>query len=289
MAPRPSRKEGKQKGATFTITEGATHAWHRLSECACSMICITPAPDQALTPGNLARGSQRRMSEEVEKEGRTRSVLFPLMTLSLLAILLQPVYVAENDEAPGTETLQKPLTFSLFLGDFEADDNPGRLQQEGSGYGWGLTGGYFLNQHLSVEGEFLFFRREYQLVSDSVLPGTANNNQRYLTLSLSALAKASHRFGRWRPFVGVGAGYYDTDLFVTDPESGLFTTDGAPASVNSIGYQFSLGVSVLVRKSLQLEAGWKTIVVDEDFGAHSNGKVDLGGNLIYLAVRGGGY
>jgi opacity protein-like surface antigen len=140
-----------------------------------------------------------------------------------------------------------------------------------------------------VEGEFLFFRREYQLVSDSVLPGTANNNQRYLTLSLSALAKASHRFGRWRPFVGVGAGYYDTDLFVTDPESGLFTTDGAPASVNSIGYEFSLGVSVLVRKSLQLEAGWKTIVLEGDFGTHSNGKVDLGGNLIYLAIRGGGY
>jgi opacity protein-like surface antigen len=218
-----------------------------------------------------------------------RSVLFPLLTLSLLAIFSQPLCAAENDQVAGAETQKKPPTVSLFLGDFDADDNPGQLQREGSGYGWGLTAGYFFNQHLSVEGEFLFFRREYQLVSDSVLPGTASNNQRYLTLGLSALAKASHRFGRWRPFVGVGAGYYDTDLFVTDPESGLFTTDGAPASVNSIGYQVSLGVSAFVRKNLQLEAGWKTILLDGDFGAHSNGKVDLGGNLIYLAVRAGGF
>jgi len=259
------------------------------SERAWGMISITLALDQALKPGNLARGSTRRVGEEIETEGRMRSVLFLLLTPLLLTILPQSLCAAENDEAAGRETQHKPLTGSLFLADFDADDNPGQLQRESSGYGWGLTAGYFFNQHISVEGEFLFFRREFQLVSDSVLPGTANNTQRYLTISLSALAKASHRFGRWRPFLGVGAGYYDTEPYVSDTESGLFTTDGAPASVNSIGYQFSFGVSFFINKRLQLEAGWKTIVLDGDFGAHSNGKVDLGGNLIYLAVRGGGY
>ena len=191
-----------------------------------------------------------------------RSVLFLLLVLSLLAGLPRAVCAAEDDAAAGTGNQYKPLTGSVFLADFNADDNPGQLQREGGGYGWGLTAGYFFSRHISVEGEFLFLRREYELVSDSVLPGTADNNQRYLTVSLSALAKASHRFGRWRPFVAVGAGYFETEPYVSDPDSGLFTTDGAPASVGSTGYQFSLGVSLKVSKSSQLEAGWKTIVLD---------------------------
>ena len=58
--------------------------------------------------------------------------------------------------------------------------NPGRLVREGGGYGWGLTGGYFFNPHFALEGEFMWFRRDYVRVSDTVLPGTADDRQRYL-------------------------------------------------------------------------------------------------------------
>ena len=126
-------------------------------------------------------------------------------------------------------------------------------------------------------------------MSDTVLPGTADNDQRYLTLSLSALAKASHRFGRWRPFVGVGAGYFHTQPFVTHPEDGGFTDSGAPSSRRSIGYQVVVGVTARVRKRFHLELGWKQIFLDEDFGVYSNGDIDLGGGMIYIGVREGGF
>jgi opacity protein-like surface antigen len=176
----------------------------------------------------------------------------------------------------------------LFLGGFRAEDNSGQLRREGDAYGWGLSGGYFVHRYLSLEGEFLWFRRDYERVSDTVIPGTADNRQRYLTIGVSALAKASRRFNRWRPFFGVGAGYFSTEPYVTQPGSGLFDTLGAPSSANSVGYQITAGVTAKVRKRFHLEAGWKTIFLNEDFGIYSNGEVDLGGHMVYLAARGGG-
>ena len=219
-----------------------------------------------------------------------RLSLVSIVALSLVSVLPLNVLSKEpNKEGGEPEVRPHPVYFSLFLGDFRADDNPGRLVREGGGYGWGLTGGYFLNPNFALEGEFMWFRRDYMRVSDTVLPGTADNRQRYLTLSLSALAKASHRFGRWRPFLGVGAGYFDTEPYVTHPQSGGFDTMGAPSSEGSLGYQVVAGVAVRVRKRFHLEAGWKNIFLDEDFGTYSNGEVDLGGSMIYIAARGGGF
>jgi len=213
-----------------------------------------------------------------------------IVALTLVSVLpLNVLAEVPNEEAGEPEARPRPLYFSLFLGDFRADDNPGQLVRDGDGYGWGLTGGYFFNRHFALEGEFMWFRRDYVRVSDTVLPGTADNRQRYLTLSLSVLAKASHRFGRWRPFLGVGAGYFDTEPYVTHPEIGLFDTTGAPSSENSLGYQVVVGVTARVSKRFHLEAGWKNIFLDENFGTYSNGEVDLGGSMIYIAAREGGF
>jgi opacity protein-like surface antigen len=226
-------------------------------------------------------------SHKLGKEGPVRSVA-SVLVFAFLVALPQLALAADPDEDAEKEVRRSPFFFSLLLGDFNADDSPGQLRGGGDGYGWGLTAGYFFNRYFSVEGEFQFLRRDCERVSESVIPGTADNDQRYLTLGLSALAKGSRRFGRWRPFAGVGAGYFDTELWVTDPESGKFTRDGAPSSEGAIGYQIVLGVGVTIRKQFQLEAGWKTIVLDGDFGPYTNGNVDLGGGLIYIAARGGG-
>jgi opacity protein-like surface antigen len=218
--------------------------------------------------------------------------VLPTSIVALVLLSVQPLNVLAvepGEHAEDPEIQSRPLYFSVFLGDLQADDNAGQLEQEGDGYGWGLNGGYFVNGHFSLEGEFLWFRREYERASDTVLPDTADNDQRYLTLGLSALAKASHRFGRWRPFVGVGVGYFDTEPYVTDPDGGGFTTSGAPSSNSSIGYQVVVGVAARVRKRFYLEVGWKNILLDSDFGMHSNGEVDLGGSMIYVAARGGGF
>ena len=134
----------------------------------------------------------------------------------------------------------------------------------------------------------MFLRSEYERVSDTVLPGTANNNQRMLTLGLSVLARAQHRMGRWRPFAAAGAGIFSIEPFITDPESGLFTTEGAPSSESSTGYQLVAGIGTRVRNRWYFEVGWKKLILQEDFGLYSNGEVDLGGSLLYISFRGGG-
>lgn len=220
-----------------------------------------------------------------------RLPLVSIVALALVAALPLNALAEEpdegNDEAP--EGAPRPLYAALFLADFQAEGSPGRLARDGSGYGWGLTGGYFLNPHFALEVEFLWFRGDYVRVSDTVLPGTADNRQRYLTTSLSALAKVGHRFGRWRPFLGAGIGYFDTEPYVTHPESGGFDTTGAPSSKGSLGYQVVVGVSARFREHVHLDVGWKNVFLDEDFGTHSNGGVDLGGSMIYIAARGGGW
>jgi hypothetical protein len=70
------------------------------------------------------------------------------------------------------------------------------------------------------------------------------------------------RFSRWKPFLGVGAGYFDTEPYVTHPESGGFDTTCAPSSEGSLGYQVVVGVAARVRKRFHLEAGWKNIFLN---------------------------
>lgn len=206
----------------------------------------------------------------------------------LVSILPHDALAADPVDLEDQTARSSPLHVTAFIGGFSADDNSGQLRREGSGYGWGLTAGYSFNTHIALEGEFLWFRREYERVSDTVIPGTADNDQRILTLGVSALAKVGHSFGRWRPFIGVGAGVFDTEPFVTDPESGKFTTNGAPSSESSVGYQFEVGVAAKLRNRFHVELGWKTLLLEEDFGIYSNGEADLGGSLFYIAARGGG-
>lgn len=212
--------------------------------------------------------------------------------LLLLSTLLCPLplnaHAADSDEPTDQPPAKSPLTFSLFAGDFSGDNNPGALRRNSGGYGYGLTVGWAIVKHVSLEGEFIWFRREYERISDTVIPDTANNDQRMLTLGLSALARVEHRIGKWRPFVAAGAGYFDTELWVTDPDSGLFTRDGAPSSASSVGYHLAAGIGFRIHDRWDLEIGWKQLILQEDFAQFSNGEVDLGGGLLYISARGGG-
>jgi opacity protein-like surface antigen len=212
--------------------------------------------------------------------------------IALIGLLPFAIH-AQNHAAgkPDSQPERKPddsFYFSFFGGGFNATEGQDRLRQEGGAYGWGLTAGYFVKDQLSFEGEFLWFRRDYERVSDTVIPGTANNDVRVLTLGLALNAKVSHRFSRWRPFGGGGVVYYDTELLTTHQESGLFTDAGQPSSERSAGFQVFAGVSAHVRKRFYLELGWGRVFLEEDFGPYSNGNADLGGDWFFLAFRGGG-
>jgi len=198
---------------------------------------------------------------------------------------------AAEDSSAGDapQTRARPLYVTLFAGDFNADPDRSRLAPSGGGYGWGLGGGYFLNPYLSLDGEFLWFRRDYRRVSDTVRPGTANNDVRVLSLGLLASVRVGRSFSRWRPFVSGGVGWFDTELFTTDPDSGLFTDAGDPAAESSTGYQLSAGVSCRLRHRSRLELGWRRLFLEADFGPYSNGSTELGGDFLYLALRGGGF
>lgn len=217
-------------------------------------------------------------------------VSFAAAALALLLCVPAPPASAAEDASPADAAQDRahPLYATLFFGDFKADPDRSRLAPSGGGYGWGLGGGYHLNRYLSLEGEFLWFRREYRRVSDTVLPGTANNDVRVLSLGLLANLRVGRSISRWRPFVSGGLGWFDTELLTTDPESGLFTDAGDPAAQSSTGYQLSAGVSYRLRRRSRLELGWRRLFLAADFGPYSNGDTELGGDFLYLAFRGGG-
>jgi len=218
-----------------------------------------------------------------------RFLLAVVFALLLAAPAPHAEEAADPPPAEATAGRDKPLQVSLLIGDFTAKPDRSRLTRSGGGYGWGLGGGYFVTRQLSLEGELLWFRREYERVAGEVIPGTADNRSRVLSLGLLASARFSHRFSRWRPFVSGGVGWFDSELFTTDPESGLFTDVGDPPSEGSAAYQFSVGASFRLRRQSHLELGWRRLFLEADFGPYSNGEADLGGDLLYLAFRGGGH
>jgi opacity protein-like surface antigen len=213
-------------------------------------------------------------------------------SISILSFILVPGPAAKAAEPVEKDVdVKRPSRPYLYLlgSHVKASDTTEQLDACGAGYGWGLGAGYFISELLSVEGELLWFRREYRRVSEEALPGTANNDLRALSLGVSVNARLSKGYARWRPFIGAGISYYGTDLLVTDPESGLFTDSGGPPSQSDTGWQVMVGVGIRLKSRMHLEVGWRRLSLEQDFGVFSGGPAEMGGDWLFIALRGGGY
>jgi len=213
---------------------------------------------------------------------------FPL-AFTLILLLFSHSLDAETAE-PDDPATPHPFYLALSTGSLETTPNKNTLSVKGGGYGWGIYGGYFIHPNFSFEGEFLWMRRDYErLHSSPSLPNAADNRIRVLSTNLFVNARYQHDFGTVRAFVGAGIGYGSAELYISDPGSGLFTTDGGPGVSRNTVTQQMAGIIIPVTMRGKVEIGWRRLKMEYDFGVYSGGENEFGGKYLYLGYRGGGF
>lgn len=211
------------------------------------------------------------------------------LVFTLTGLLFSQSLYAETTETNDSAT-PHPFYLALSVGSLQTTPDKNTLEGKGGANGWGFYGGYFLHPNFSLEGEFLWLRRDYERLHGSPsLPNAADNRIRVLSTSLFVNARYQHDFGRVRVFAGAGIGYDSAELYISDPSSGLFTTEGGPDDSSNTVTQQMAGIIIPVTLRGKVEIGWKRLKMEYDFGVYSGGENEFGGDYLYLAYRGGGF
>lgn len=182
------------------------------------------------------------------------------------------------------DPLRSALYGSIIAAMFSGVGTDATMEATGTGYAWGLSLGCRPLRHLGLEAEFLYFAGDFERISDSVLPGTADNDIHMASVALSMLLRASYPVWKLRPFVGGGVGFVDSDLYTTDASSGLFENS---AGGQAPGWQAFAGIGLPVEKRWHVDIGWRRIHLSQDFGISSDVEVKVGGNMLCVTISGG--
>ena len=211
------------------------------------------------------------------------SRLFAFFILCCYPFLL----FAAQSEQPASTGNTFPLYGYLYLGDNAGESSTGSLQSINyisSPLEWGVGLGRYYGDRLSVEGALEYWGERYERMG-TVIPGTENNVIQAGGLAFSATALGHVHRNDWHAYAGVGAGYYLTGILVTEPGSGLLTTEGAPSEKWLPGLHLSVGVDYRVNESHKLGIEIKKRRLNADFGAYTDGNVDLGGTFLLFVYR----
>lgn len=203
--------------------------------------------------------------------------LFNLLALSTL------LYAAEPTEKP-----QEPFLYAYaYLGNNIGNTHSGALESvdyKGSGPGeWGFGFGHYMTDTISIEGSFEYFGERFERNDGTTIPGTYNNVIQVTSMGPSASVLYHYKHAPFHLYLGAGVGYYSTGVLVTDPGSGLFTSEGAPSDKWFAGYHADLGVTYntgIVALGLAL----KHRILYVDFDAYTDGKADVGGTCLLFVI-----
>lgn len=205
--------------------------------------------------------------------------------LILITLCLYPFLLHAEQSKP----IETPASWYgyVYLGDNAGGTSTGSLQSTSyisSPLEWGIGLGRYYRDLLSVEGAFEYWGERYERTG-TIIPGTENNVIQAGGLALSATVLGHLHRNDWHVYAGVGAGYYITGILVTEPGSGLLTTQGAPSDQWIPGLHLSLGADYRIKENHKLGIEMKKRRIKADFGAYTNGEVDLGGTLLLFTYR----
>lgn len=176
----------------------------------------------------------------------------------------------------------------LFVGDNIGNSSSGDLSttnyKSGGPMEWGIGIGKHYSNYLSLEGTFEYWGERFER-SGAPVGGTENNVIQAGGLGVSGTAVVNYRKSDFHAYLGAGAGYFITGILVTEPGSGLLTDRGAPSDKWLPGYHVTVGADYRVKASHRLGIEIKHRVIKGDFGAFTNGEVDLGGTFLLLMYR----
>lgn len=155
----------------------------------------------------------------------------------------------------------------------------------GSPYEWGLGLGRYLSHTISIEGTFEYWGERFERQDANLIPGTANNVIQVGGLGVSIAGLLNYRYTDLHGYVGIGAGLFYTGVLVTEPGTGLLTTDNAPTDKLRPGYHGVVGLDYRVEENHWVGLEVKYRILRVDFGEYTHGEVDVGGTCILLRYR----
>jgi len=194
-----------------------------------------------------------------------------------------PVYVYEYEEKVSESTISIGAV-RFYLGSFNAEENPGKLENENRSFTLGVGASFKLpkRKHFSFDLEFWWTERDYDTTIQAPLFSTISDR---MTLQTMALLFGIRGFypsdGRFRIYGTGGIGIYKSELSVWG------STLGFPGTIEdgdqSLGLHAGAGLELDVGDWI-LGVDYRHWIVEGSFATFGADNVDIGGNYIGISL-----
>jgi opacity protein-like surface antigen len=195
-----------------------------------------------------------------------------------------PVYVYEYKQNTSESTISIGAA-RFYLGSFDAEDNPGKLENEDHSLTLGFGASFKLpkRKYLSVDLEFWVTERSYDTTIQAPLFSTISGR---MTLQTVALLFGIRGFypsdGRFRIYGTGGIGIYKSELSVWG------STLGLPGTIEdkdqSLGLHAGAGLELNVGDDWFLGMDYRHWIVEGSFSTFGADNVDIGGDYIGISL-----
>ncbi|MGD8560416.1 MAG: outer membrane beta-barrel protein [Gammaproteobacteria bacterium] len=177
----------------------------------------------------------------------------------------------------------------IYIGDNLSDSSTDKLRsinyKGGGPLEWGIGLGKYINNTFSVEGTFEYWGERFERLNSPIIPGTENNVIQAGGLGLSFSGIYNYHQNDFGSYLGGGVGLFVTGILVTEPGSGLLTTEGAPSDKLLLGFHLKLGLDYRIQDAHRIGIEIKRLSLKADFGQYTNGEADVGGTYILFMYR----
>lgn len=150
---------------------------------------------------------------------------------------------------------------------------------------FGIGTGRFVTDDISIEGIMEYWGERFERDDATILAGTYNNIIQVTSMGLSTAAIYHYTNNSFDVYLGIGAGYFNTGILITDPDSTLLTEAGAPSDKWLVGYHASFGVNYGYGEQFSIGVELKQRKLYADFGPYTNGKVNVGGTYMLIVLN----
>jgi hypothetical protein len=196
-------------------------------------------------------------------------------------VLNAPSLVRAEEPTPSTGTSQ----WSVLVGVFDPKEVSGPMASEiGSGM-LAAAAGFRISEHLRFEVDLAAYGRRYDtLPSMPAFLTSTDSTFNVNSAGISAMVKAPLPAGGVNWYVAGGLGLFTTTAVVTGSTAGV--SGSFQVIDRGVGAQVALGGDVDINKYISLGLELRALGLKADLGPISQGKADVGGGVLALAVRG---
>lgn len=174
---------------------------------------------------------------------------------------------------------------SVTGGVFSGEETTGRLEDEGTGPAFALTGGYRFLRYTSVEAGLELWWRSYstRTVADGGPFVALDSRMDVDSLAIPVGLRVQAPLGPLEPFAAIGVDLVWSQLTLTGSTFGL-PVERTERDFGA-GWHWAVGTDLRVTEPLRLVFEYRRVALDGDFGDLTGGSVELGGQMLTGGVR----